>query len=146
WPRSVRTTVSRRLPPCVVRWTLLEGGGHAFLVVVRRAEPRVRFALELQRRLERRLGTPGEYHFQGAERQRRALGELAGQSVDSLVEPLVRYRARDQPPGLGALGRDALAGHHEELPARHAHEPQRALGASAPGNHAQPHFRKRELG
>src|SRR5262245_52222645 len=113
---------------------------------MRRAEPRVRLALELERRLERRLGAPVQYHFQGAERQRRPFGQLAGQSVHRFVETLVRYGPGDQAPGLGALGGDALAGHHEELAARHAHEPERALGAAAPRDHAQPHLRKRELG
>src|SRR2546430_15572008 len=46
--------------------------------------------------------------------QRRTVGQLAGQRGHGLVEFVVRHRQGDQPPRLGALGGDPLAGHRSE--------------------------------
>src|SRR2546426_12557230 len=116
-----------RLPPRVVRRPLLEERRHALGVVVRGAEPRVRLALQLERRREGRLRAAVEHHLERAERQRRARRQLAGERRHRLVELVVRHGLRDEPPRFGALGADPLARHHEELPARHAHKPQGAL-------------------
>src|SRR2546425_3601874 len=67
------------LPPCVVRRPFLEERRHTLGVVVGGAEPRVRLALELERRLERRLRAPVEHHLERAERQRRSRCQLTGE-------------------------------------------------------------------
>src|SRR5215471_2409165 len=57
--------------PCVLRGALFEERGDALRVVLGRAQPRVRFALELERGVERRLGPAVQHHLQRAERERR---------------------------------------------------------------------------
>src|SRR3990167_1081771 len=133
------------LPPCVPRGPLLEEGGHALTVVVGRAEPRVRLALELERGVERRVGAAVQHELQRAERERGTLGELGRQRLHGLVELVVGDRLRDQPPGLRLLRRDPATRHHEQLGAGHAHQSQGPLSAAAAGDHPEPDLRKREL-
>src|SRR5712691_9015858 len=122
--------------PRVLRRALLEERRDALRIVVRRPQPGVGLALELERCLQRRVGPAVEHHLEGTERQRRPLGQIAGERVYRRIELVVRHRLSDEPPGLGALRRDALARHHEELGARHPDEPHRPLGPAAAGNHA----------
>jgi hypothetical protein len=70
---------------------------------------------------------------------------LSASSPASGVEAVVGNRLGDEPPRLGALGDDALAGHHEQLGPRHADQAHRALSAAAARDHPQSHLGKGEL-
>src|SRR3989441_1551277 len=131
--------------PRVLRRPLVQERLHPFLVVVGGAQPRVRLALQLERRVQRRLRAPVEHHLQRPQRQRRALGQLLGERPHGLVEPIVGHRLGDEPPGLRAGGWDPLTGHHEALGAGHTDQAQGPLGAATARDHAEPHFRKLEL-
>ncbi len=113
---------------------------------VSRAQPRVRLALQLERRLQRSVGAAVEHGLQRTKRQGRPLGQLAGERIDRSVQRVVGHALGDQAPRLGALGRNALTRHHEELAARHPDQSNRALGAAAAGDHAETNLGKRELG
>src|SRR6266542_689521 len=141
--RSTKPMVSSS--PRILRRALLEERRDALGIVVRRPQPRVGLPLQLERRLQRRLGSAVEHHLQRAKGERRPLGQLPGKRIHRPVEIIVGNRLRDEAPGFSALGGDALARHHEELGARHAHQPERPLGAAASRDHAEPHLGEGEL-
>src|SRR3990172_1291215 len=109
-----------RLSPRVLQRPLLEERRHALGVVVRGAQPRVRLALELERRLERRLRAAVEHQLQRPERERRLLGELRRQRVHRGIQRAVGHGLSDQSPRLGLRRGDPPARHHEELPPGHS--------------------------
>src|SRR6185295_3525494 len=70
------------LAPEILRRALFEERGDPLRIVVGRAEPRIRLALQLQRGLERRLRAPVDHHLERAERERCPLHQLAGKRAD----------------------------------------------------------------
>src|SRR3990170_3152667 len=86
--RSTKPMV--RSSPRVLRRALLEERRDAFSVVVGRPQPRVRLALELERRLQRRVSAAVEHHLQRAEGKRRPPGQLPRKRLPPLLPLVIR--------------------------------------------------------